>query len=64
MEKFIEIAKEEGSLVCFDPNYREILWEPNHDGKEYIKNLLSKIDIIKPSEDDAFHLFGEGTVEE
>ena len=30
-----------------------MIWEEGHDGIEYIKNLVSKVDIIKPSEVDA-----------
>ncbi|KPU27258.1 fructokinase [Caloranaerobacter sp. TR13] len=63
IEKIIEVAKDEGALICFDPNYRKILWEKGHDGASYVKAIIEKVDIIKPSYDDAFHLFGEGTVE-
>ena len=40
-----------------------MIWEKEHDGIEYIKQLISKVDIIKPSEDDANRIFGEDTPE-
>ena len=40
-----------------------MLWEKGHDGIKYIKELISKVDIIKPSEDDAERLFGKDTPE-
>lgn len=56
-------AKDKGRLLCLDPNYRRILWEKGHDGAEYIKKVIGIADIIKPSADDARHLFGEGSSE-
>jgi len=63
MEKIIEVASIEGILICFDPNYHEMLWEKGHDGIKYIKKIISRVDIIKPSEDDAERLFGKDTPE-
>lgn len=59
MERVIQRAKESGSLLCFDPNYHPSLWEKKDDGIDYIKSLIGKVDIVKPSEDDANRLFGE-----
>jgi sugar/nucleoside kinase (ribokinase family) len=51
-------------LITFDPNYREVLWEPNHNGKDFIINeVLPYVDIIKPSLDDAEHLWGQMTAD-
>lgn len=63
VEKIIEVAKKENILICFDPNYHPMLWEKGHDGIQYIKSLIRKVDIIKPSEDDAERLFGKDTPE-
>ena len=63
IERIIEVAKEESILICFDPNYHPMLWEKGHDGIQYIKELICKVDIIKPSEDDAQRLFGKDTPE-
>ncbi len=59
--ELIDAASQGGALVGFDPNYREILWEQGHDGRRFIRELLPKIDVIKPSDDDAQHLFGPGS---
>ena len=58
IEKVIYKAKENNILIGFDPNYHEMIWEKNHNGLEYIKNIISKVDIIKPSEVDAERIFG------
>ena len=64
IEKIIKIARDQKKIISLDPNYRPQLWEGTGDGIEYIKDLLSKIDIIKPSLDDAEALFGKGTTED
>ena len=63
IEKVIDKAIKNNILIGFDPNYHEMIWEKNHDGLEYIKNLVSKVDIIKPSEVDAERIFGPDTPE-
>lgn len=63
IEKAIVEARENNVLIGFDPNYHEMIWERNHDGIEYIKNMISKVDIIKPSEVDAERIFGPDTPE-
>ena len=63
IKKVIEEAKSNNTLIGFDPNYHDMIWEEGHDGIEYIKNLISKVDIIKPSEVDAERIFGPDTPE-
>jgi len=63
IEKVILEARKNKVLIGFDPNYHEMIWEKEHDGIEYIKQLISKVDIVKPSEDDANRIFGEDTPE-
>ena len=63
IEKVIEEARKNNVLIGFDPNYHEMSWEEGHDGIEYIKNLIGKLDIIKPSEVDAERIFGPDTPE-
>ena len=64
IEKALDLAKQNGLLIGFDPNYHPGIWEDNHDGKDYVKSIISKVDIIKPSEDDAIRLFGEASPHE
>lgn len=61
IEKIIEEANKNNVLVCFDPNYHPMIWEKGEDGLKYIKLIIGKVDIIKPSEDDAERLFGSDT---
>lgn len=63
IEKIIIEARKNNILIGFDPNYHEMIWEKNHDGIKYIKSLLEKVDIIKPSEVDAERIFGPDTPE-
>jgi fructokinase len=63
IEQVLEKARKNNVLIGFDPNYHDMIWERGHDGIEYIKNLVSKIDIIKPSEVDAERIFGPDTPE-
>ena len=63
IEKVIEEARKNNVLIGFDPNYHEMIWEEGHDGIEYIKNLIGKLDIIKSSEVDAERIFGPDTPE-
>lgn len=63
IEKMIDTAKKNDKLVCFDPNYHPLLWQKGEDGVEYVKSIIGKVDIIKPSEDDAERLFGKDTHE-
>ena len=63
IEKVIELAKSNNILVCFDPNYHPMIWQKGEDGVDYVKSIISKADIIKPSEDDAERLFGKDSHE-
>lgn len=63
IKQAIDYAKEQGVLIGFDPNYHPGLWEESEDGPEIIKELIGKVDILKPSEDDANRLFGKDTPE-
>ena len=50
--KAIDIAKEEGLILSFDPNLRPPLWETLEEAKEQIKYGLSKCDLLKISEEE------------
>jgi len=63
IEKVITVAKKNGVLVCFDPNYHPMIWEKDDDGIAYIQSIISQVDIVKPSEDDAERMFGKDTCE-
>ncbi|PRR80786.1 carbohydrate kinase family protein [Clostridium vincentii] len=63
IERVIEEARKNHTLVCFDPNYHPMIWQRGENGLDYIKAIISKVDIVKPSEDDAERLFGKDTYE-
>ncbi|KKB43783.1 PfkB family carbohydrate kinase [Bacillus thermotolerans] len=53
----IELAKEKGALVSFDPNIRLSFWEAEEEARSMIVSLLSAADIIKVSEEELGFLF-------
>ncbi len=63
VERVIKEARKNNILICFDPNYHPMIWQKGEDGIEYVKSMISKVDIIKPSEDDAERLFGKDSCE-
>jgi len=63
IETIIGKAKEHHILTCFDPNYHPMIWKKGEDGIPFVKSIISQVDIIKPSEDDAERLFGKDTPE-
>ncbi|MCR8660192.1 carbohydrate kinase family protein [Paenibacillus endoradicis] len=59
IEAVIAQATQSNSLICFDPNYHPSIWQYDENAFEYIKTIIAKVDIVKPSEDDAARLFGD-----
>ncbi|MGP0585187.1 carbohydrate kinase family protein [Paenibacillus timonensis] len=59
IERVMEEARKRGLLIGFDPNYHRMIWQPGEDGVEYVKSIIPRVDIVKPSEDDAERLFGK-----
>ncbi|KRQ86371.1 2-dehydro-3-deoxygluconokinase [Caloramator mitchellensis] len=58
IERLLMVAKENGCIISFDPNFHTDLWEDGEFGREYVKKTIKYADIIKPSEDDAERIFG------
>lgn len=58
IRSMVRMARENGSLVCFDPNYHPAIWRDRREAVSLIESMMSDFDIIKPSEDDANRLFG------
>lgn len=54
----IDIAKENGLLISFDPNLREPLWDSLEHAREEIEYGLSKCDILKISDNEVEFLCG------
>ncbi len=56
--KAIEIGKEAGLLLSFDPNLRPPLWQTLEEAKEQIAYGLSKCDLLKISEEELEFMTG------
>lgn len=54
----LEVAKESGCIVSFDPNLRPPLWESLEDARAEIEYGLTKCDILKISDNEVEFLFG------
>lgn len=63
-QKAIEIAKADGQLLSFDPNYREPLWKTADMAKEQISYGLSQCDILKISEEELELMTGTADIDE
>lgn len=55
----LEYAVEQNKLIAFDPNFRPQLWNDSKKGKKIVKTVIAKADLIKPSLDDAYYLYGK-----
>jgi len=62
--RLLDEANANNTLIGFDPNYHPLLDDVNQSGLKLIKDLIHRVDIIKPSLDDSMRIFGEKTVEE
>lgn len=54
----IDVAKENGLLVSFDPNLREPLWDSLEDARKEIEYGLEKCDILKISDNEMEFMTG------
>ena len=48
----VKAAKESGSLISYDPNYRDTLWPDTETAKIHIREVLPLCDIVKISEEE------------
>lgn len=60
----IDVAKEAGCLVSFDPNLRPPLWQTLEDARKEIEYGLSKTDILKISDNEVEFLCGTSDYDE
>jgi fructokinase len=54
----VRLAKEQGKIISFDPNYRELLWESEEHARMQIIIALGLADIVKVSDDEMSFLTG------
>lgn len=55
----VDLAKRQGKIVSFDPNYRPLLWKSQDLALKEISSAISLADIIKVSEEEMLYLTGE-----
>jgi fructokinase len=55
----LDLAREAGAVISFDPNLREPLWETLEDAKREISYGLSRCDILKISDNEIQWFTGE-----
>ncbi|MDO4669531.1 MAG: carbohydrate kinase [Butyricicoccus pullicaecorum] len=48
----VERAKNSGSLISYDPNYRASLWEDEQTAKKHMRSMLPYVDLMKISEEE------------
>ncbi|SDZ66841.1 fructokinase [Evansella caseinilytica] len=60
--KAVEIAKENGLFISYDPNLRLSLWESEAAARDTIISMLPKADVLKISEEELEFLTGEKDV--
>lgn len=58
-KKAVEIAKEAGAVISFDPNLREPLWKSLEDARQQVAYGLSKCDFLKISDNEIQWFTGE-----
>jgi len=60
----VRLAKESGKLVSLEPNYRPWIWPHHQEALRTLEELMSSVDAVKPSLEDARSLYGEMAPEE
>lgn len=50
--KALEIAKEAGCIISYDPNYRAPLWDSREDAVREMRSVLSYINVMKLSDEE------------
>ena len=58
-EYAIQCAKEAGTLISFDPNLRELLWEDLEDARKAIERGMECCDILKIADNELTFMTGE-----
>jgi len=56
----VRLARQQGKLVSFDPNYHPDVWRNLFEARSVLGELFRHVDLTKPSLDDAERLWGSG----
>lgn len=60
----LQVARERGAEIAFDPNYRPTLWRDHAKAVRWVRRALEVCDVFLPSFDDARALFPDGDTAE
>jgi fructokinase len=60
----VQTAKLAGSIISYDPNYRELLWNNREEAMERMRSVLSFVDVIKISDEETELITGAKSPEE
>ena len=60
----IQRAKEKGSIISYDPNYRASLWKDEETAKEQMRSLIPYVDIMNISDEETKLLTDKESPEE
>ena len=63
-EEAVKYAKDNGSVISYDPNYRAALWDSEEHAIEMMKVLLPYADILKVSDEEMVMLTGTDDFED
>ena len=59
----VQLAKQAGAIISYDPNYREPLWESGEKAAAQMQSVLNMVDIIKISDEEMTLITGQNTAE-
>lgn len=62
--KAMEVAKEAGALLSYDPNLREPLWPSREEARQQIMSIWEKAEVIKVSDVELEFLTGSDKVDD
>ncbi|WP_453992843.1 aminoimidazole riboside kinase [Bacillus nitroreducens] len=62
-KKALQLAKEKGLIVSYDPNLRPMLWKDLDTANQKITSVLSEADVVKISEVELEFITGETEIE-
>ena len=60
----LDVAHGAGALVSYDPNWRPSLWSDHAQAPQILRSVLSKVDVIKVSEEELPLMTGTADLEE
>lgn len=56
--EYLKIAKQQGSMICFDVNYREHIWKTPQNARQCWETLLPSVDVVVTSRGVSEEVFG------